>query len=91
MLGSLCGLEGWRKDSTKRLRVVGVVCAGLEVRVVRVGRWREGVVAVVSREVIVEVPVEIEQLKVLSKLLVMVASMKVGFFSAGFFGFDSSS
>lgn len=55
----------------------------------RMGRWREGVVAVVSREAVVEVSVEVEQLKVLSKLLAMVASVKVGFFSAGGFGFDS--
>lgn len=85
MLGSLCGLAGWKKNSTQRLQVVGVVCAGLKMQVMRMGRWREGVVAVVSREVIVEVPVEVEQLKVLLKLLVMVASMRVGFFSAGFF------
>lgn len=58
--------------------------------VMRMGRWREGVVAVVSREAVVEVSVEVEQLKVLLRLLVMVASVKVGFFSTGGFGFDSS-
>lgn len=84
MLGLLCGLVGWKKDSTKRLQVVGVVCAGLKMQVIRMGRWREGGVAVVCREKIVGVPVGVEELKELSKLLVMVASMKVSFFPSVF-------
>lgn len=85
MLGLLCGLVGWKKDSTKRLQVVGVVCAGLKMQVIRMGRWREGGVAVVSRENIVGVPVGVEELTELSKLLIMVASTKVSFFLSVFF------
>lgn len=85
MLGLLCGLVGWKKDSTKRLQVVGVVCAGLKMKVIRMGRWREGGVAVVSRENICGVPVGVEELKELSKLLVMVASLKVSLPPSVFF------
>lgn len=78
MLGALSGLVEWKKDSTRRLQVVGVVCAGLEMQVIRMGRWRTAGVAVVARETAVQVPVEVEGLKGLFKLLIMVASVKVG-------------
>lgn len=76
MLGVLCGVVGRWKEGPG-LQVVGVVCAGLKMQVIRMGHWREGAVAVVSRERIVEVPVEVQEFKELVNLLVMVATMKV--------------
>lgn len=75
MLEVLSGLE-FKQDPTPVLQVVGVICAGLQMQLIRMGCYR-GSVAVVFREVIVEVPVVVAEFGALTKLLVTAACLKV--------------
>lgn len=77
MLAVLCGLVNVLGEDKPSLQVVGVLCAGLKMQVIKMGCYREGGVAVVLRQQVVEIPEELNGLTGLTKVLVMVASMKV--------------
>ncbi|RPB07510.1 hypothetical protein P167DRAFT_540071 [Morchella conica CCBAS932] len=76
MLAVLCGLVNVSGEDKPSLQVVGVLCAGLKMQVIKMGCYREGCVAVVRRQQVVEIPEELNGLTGLTKVLVMVASMK---------------
>ncbi|KAH8152302.1 uncharacterized protein LAJ45_03729 [Morchella importuna] len=76
MLAVLCGLVNVLGEDKPSLQVVGVLCAGLKMQVIKMGCYREGGVAVVLRQQVVEIPEELNGLTGLTKVLVMVASMK---------------
>lgn len=79
MLDVLCEAVEWEKLVVKRLQVVGVVCVGLKMQVIRMGYWGEGSVAVVSRETIAELPIAGGEMEGLFSALAMVASNMVSY------------
>ncbi|RUP51247.1 hypothetical protein BC936DRAFT_149250 [Jimgerdemannia flammicorona] len=75
MLVRLCEFVHFEEGKTRQLQVVGLLHAGLKLQVLRIGSPK-GYVSVFKREALNEVPVEVEKLKDLIKLLASVWQMK---------------
>ncbi|RUS32963.1 hypothetical protein BC938DRAFT_473649 [Jimgerdemannia flammicorona] len=76
MLVRLCEFVHFEEGKTRQLQVVGLLHAGLKLQVLRIGSPK-GYVSVFKREALNEVPVEVEKLKDLIKLLASVWQMKI--------------
>lgn len=64
------------ENVVRRLQVVGVFCAGVKIQTIRMGCWKGGV-AVLFKDTVMEVPVDIEGITELCKVIAGVQRIKV--------------